>query len=623
MDKSEKPVTELEIASVRHSLGLIRSQIKSGQVNTELLSKQVEKMDNLLVRLNQEHATIRQNARFEALYNISRLIGSSLDLQTVLDQVMDAILQLTGAERGLLMLRDGDGGLKVKAARNLDQQSLSEQDLKFSGTIANQVMDNGQPILTTNAVEDPRFAERISVVTQALRSVMATPLRARGSVIGLIYVDNRAFTGLFNQDDLSALDAFSTQAAIAIDNARLFSATDQELGRRIEELRQLRRIDLLLNETLDTEKSVNFTLEWACRLSGATSGHLGLFENRSKPVIYHYGVMQPAFEYLDREYPEIGQVIQSGRSLTTRTNGRLTLIVPIKRENHMMGVLVLNKTDDTPFSEDHQDLVERVVARAAGAIENARLYSAVQAANNAKSEFVGIVAHDLKAPMTAIKGYAEMMPYLGSLDERQLDFVQRIQATVERMEMLVSDLADISRIESGNFRMDEIRVSVAEVIQALKDTTQPQIEERKHILVENIESNLPELWVDYYRLLQVLTNLVSNAYKYTPEGGTITLAVHRTARGRVEFSVADTGIGLSDEALRKLGTKFWRAEDSFTRAQPGTGLGFAITKNLVEQMGDQIRIESELGKGSKFSFSVQVAKDEDRHAETPLPLTAP
>jgi signal transduction histidine kinase len=112
--------------------------------------------------------------------------------------------------------------------------------------------------------------------------------------------------------------------------------------------------------------------------------------------------------------------------------------------------------------------------------------------------------------------------------------------------------------------------------------------------------------VDYYRLIQVLTNLVSNAYKYTPEGGTITLSARQNGP-RIEFSVSDTGIGLTEEQIAMLGTKFWRAEDEFTRAQPGTGLGFSITRSLVELMGSAIQIESAVGMGSSFTFSVAIA----------------
>ncbi|MBC8171773.1 MAG: hypothetical protein H7X77_08870 [Anaerolineae bacterium] len=171
---------------------------------------------------------------------------------------------------------------------------------------------------------------------------------------------------------------------------------------------------------------------------------------------------------------------------------------------------------------------------------------------------------------------------------------------------MVSDLADISRIESGHFFMEISRVPVADVVQAVKDNTIPQLAERHHTWVEKIASDLPALQVDYYRLLQVLTNLVSNAYKYTPDGGTITLTAALYGQ-RVRFSISDTGIGLSEENVKMLGTKFWRAEDRYTRSQQGTGLGFAITRSLIEQMGSRVEIQSKPGEGSTFIFDVAIA----------------
>jgi signal transduction histidine kinase len=598
-----------QILSSRQNLGLIMTQIKSGQIDSVYATGQLEKIDALLDRIAQQRQQRVHGHHFEALYNVSRVLGSSLDLQIVLDQVIDAIIHLTNAERGFLMLRDDDGGLTVKVARNLDQQTLTSEQFKFSRTVVNQVMDSGQSLLTTNAAEDPRFASKESIVAQSLRSIMAAPLRARGHVIGVAYVDSRAMIGLFSDEDLTAMDTFSAQAAIAIDNAILFSETDQELARRLEQLRQLRRIDLLLNETLDSEKAVAYTLEWACRLSNATSGYLGFVEGHPIQIneASHYGKHPSETQsttVLSKRFPAALQVVESGTSQLIEEEERRIYIVPIRRETQTIGVVVLVGDHDA-FTDEQQDIVERVVARAAVTIENATLYAAVQAADRAKSEFVGIVAHDLKAPMTGIRGYAELMEMIGGVSERHKTYIERIKDTVNRMEILVSDLADISRIESGHFFMEEGRTPVAGIIQAVKDSTLPQIEKRRHTYVENIEPDLPDLWVDYYRLVQVLVNLVSNAYKYTPDGGTITLRARRV-QDRVEFSVQDTGIGLDEKSIAMLGTKFWRAEDEYTRSQPGTGLGFSITSSLIEQMGDRIRIESEIGRGSTFIFSVPI-----------------
>lgn len=603
-----KAVSEQEIVNARHILSLMRTQVASGRIESDYVLRQIDKISDLMERMEGLQKAQSASLRFEALYNVSRALGTSLDQQTVLNQVMDAIIQLTGAERGFLMLRDDDGNLQVVVARNLDQRTLSSDEFRYSRTIANLVVDSGQGVLTTNATEDPRFAGGISIMAQGLRSIMATPLRARGSIIGIAYVENRIVAGLFNNDDLATLETLAGQASIAIDNARLFSVTDQALSKRVEQLSELRRIDLKLNETLDPDQAMLFTLEMACYLSNANSGHLGIVSGEPPAVmsVYHYPTdvsYQPA--RLDEAYPQVETVLETGSSLLFSFEGRDIFIVPFKRENNVIGVMVL-KRDEGDIGAEAQDMIERVVARAVVTIENARLYAAVQAADRAKSEFVGIVAHDLKAPMTSIQGYAELLiMHSKNLDDREKMFLERIANTVKRMEMLVSDLADISRIESGHFYMDELAVEVQSVVDAVRDQTMPQIQSRGHRYIEAIEPNLPTMKADFYRLVQVLTNLVSNAYKYTPDNGTITLKVARD-NDRVRFTVTDTGVGLSEEGIRMLGTKFWRAEDNYTRSQPGTGLGFAITASIVEQMGSKIKITSTLGEGSSFTFSVAI-----------------
>jgi len=605
-------IADNEFSEFRHALAIMRSQLQAPRLDAEYFERQINKLDDLLARMESEHRQLSQQGRFEALYSVSRLLGSSLDIQTVLDQVMDAIIQLTGAERGFLMLRDDDGKIAVVAARNYDQQTLSGNQFQFSRTIVNTVIDTGDSILTTNASEDPRFNMQASIMGRSLRSIMATPLRARGIVFGAAYVENQAIAGLFQPDDLTALETFAGQASVAIDNAQLFSATDQKLQARLHELSQLRRIDMQLNETLDADKTMALTLESVCRFSEADMGHLGLVTEDHILAKHHFCFPVEAGQevFLEDLYPASADALRTGEGILLDdgdANGAHILIVPIRREHKVVAMLVLVKTNGA-FTVDQREMVERIAARAAVAIDNSRLYAAVMAADLAKSEFVGIVAHDLKVPMTSILGYADLTLMDGGLTDDQVYFQKRIHETVERMEMLVSDLADISRIESGHFFMTPSRTKVESIMQGLRDAVMTQMTEREHQYIENIEPHLPALHVDYYRLLQVLINLVSNAYKYTPNGGTIRVNVRQNGE-RIEFSVSDTGIGLSEEQIKLLGKKFWRAADEFTRSQPGTGLGFAITRSLVEQMGSHIQIASTVGAGSTFTFSVPVSME--------------
>ncbi len=604
------------INNTQHTLNLIRSQVKTGHVDKDFVLRQLDKIGTIMDAFASEHEAQKSAGRFEALYNVSRVLGTSLDLQTVLDQVMDAVIQLTGAERGFLMLRDDDGGLQVVVARNFDQETLGTEEFKFSRTIANEVLDTGKAVVTTNASEDPRFAGQMSIVSQSLRSIMATPLFARNNVIGVAYVDSRAFAGLFEETDLNTLEALSGQAAVAIDNAILFAETDQELSHRVEVLQQLRRIDMQLSESLDADRTMQVTLEWACRIGEASIGYMGFIETnedeRHIVSVQQFANNVETEEHikLDEVYPQIWQVVDGRKSIVFDTGQygvETILAVPVRLgEDRVIGAMLVKRTDGDSFTEEQKDLIERIVTRAAVAIENSRLYAAVREADRAKSEFVGIVAHDLKAPMTSISGYADLMLMTPeNLVGRQEDFLKRISGTVKRMEMLVSDLADIARIETGHFFMDEMQVPVATVVEAVRDSVAPEMDVRGHNYIESVDDNLPDMKTDYYRLIQVLTNLVSNAYKYTPDGGKIMLKV-RQIEERIEFSIRDTGIGLSEEAIKQIGTKFWRAEDSYTRSQPGTGLGFSITRSLVEQMGSHIQIKSVVGKGSNFSFSVAI-----------------
>lgn len=611
---------DMALTGAQQNLALLLSQARANRIEPDYLVGRLESLSRLLEEITAERRDAGQQKRLAALYEVSRLIGSSLDLQTVLNQVMDAIIQLTGAERGFLMMLNDDGELVPVVARNIDQQTLESGEFHVSRTVTRQVVETGQPVLTTNAQEDPRFAGQMSVIANALRSIMATPLRVRGRVTGVVYVDNRARTGLFSQEDLAALDAFAGQAAVAIDNARLFGETDQALQARVEELSMLRRVDRELNEAIGGGAVAQVTLDWATRMAGASSGALGLVEKGAdeQPVLriiacrdcshLPEGIAEGVLLPLGR-HTALARVIAESETHSQQAEegvpAQKLLFVPIRYENRTIGVIMLGAEHE--FSEEQRDLVSRMADRAAVSIQNTRLFEAVRAADRAKSEFVSVVAHELKVPMTSISGYADLLKLGGPVTEQQQDFIEKIKNNVTRMKVLVSDLSDISRIESGHLRMEIKPVPPAQVIQAAVEGAQTQIEERGHRLVLEVQPDLPPVQADQNRLTQVLLNLLSNAYKYTPDGGTITLRAWQEGAA-VYFCVRDTGIGMTPEEVQKLGTKFWRADNDHAISQPGTGLGFTITRNLITLMQGELTIESQPGQGSAFTFSIPVAQ---------------
>ncbi len=297
--------------------------------------------------------------------------------------------------------------------------------------------------------------------------------------------------------------------------------------------------------------------------------------------------------------------------------GNRQTIIPITRENTPIGVLVLESYSDDPIPDSTMDFLNRLCDHASIAIANAELYAQVQNANVAKSEFVSFVSHELKNPMTSIKGYTDLLiaQAVGPVTDAQGNFLNTIRSNVERMNVLVSDLSDESRIEAGRMRLDFQELDLQILLDDVVRSQTGMIEKKEQTIIINMEEDLPHIWADRFRVVQILANLISNANKYTPERGEITFSAEASpniwdtdgAPKVVHIAVKDTGMGISEEDQRKIFQKFFRTESAKSSDAPGTGLGLNITKNLTEMQGGQIWFESEVGKGTVFHVTFPVA----------------
>ena len=607
------PPTPADLNALKADVQLLRAQQESGTTDAALLARALESVQSFIAWTEHSQRRLGQHERIEMLYRVSQAMGSSLDLQEVLNRVMDAVIELTRADRAFLILRDDDGTMSVEAARNMDQETIQAENFRYSRSVVDSVLDTGIATVTTNAAADPRFRDSSSVISQQLRFIVAAPLHLRGRVMGVIYADSRNPGAFAGHDTLPMLETFAAQAAVAIDHARLFSSTDAALNARVEELQQLRRIDLQLNASLDEDRALQVTLDWLTRVCRADAGYAAMLNDGEPEIRYRTGAAadRPLGSSLLTVWPQAQDVIGTSRTFCF-TQGSLSIaLLPIVRDGRTLGIVTMRRAADArgPFTGEEIDLAERILARAAVAIDNARLHAVVKAADQAKTEFVGLVAHDLRSPMGTILAYADLTLLTGALDQTHSDYIERIRDTVYRVDKLISDLADITRIESGRFLMEETRVSPERLLSELRDTMQSTIQARDHQWVEQVTDDLPDLRADHFRLLQILTNLVSNAAKYTPDHGTIIVSAHPipgSSPAQVEFAVEDTGIGMSEAELTQLGLKFWRSDAAFSRSQPGSGLGFYIASRLVSQMNSRIEIQSTPGAGSRFTFRVPV-----------------
>ena len=577
-----------------------------------------------------------------ALNEVGNVITSTLDLDAVLELIMSKAVELLQAQAGSLVLVDRNTGeLVFEVTAGPGSANLAGTRLPPGTGVVGAVVGEGKPVIIRDAQSDQRWYQGLDASSSfSTHSIIAVPMISRGRAIGVIELLNRHDGVPFDEDDERLLTAFAANAAVSIENAWLFTQTDQALAARVEELSVMQRIDRELNATLDYSRVMSLTLDWALRMTGTDVGLVAVTvesEDSVRGLRFLSSRGYPAEQVAATEEEPwsldqgiIGRVVRTGTPELVKTveedpdyvmvaPGMVAqLTVPIRWEERIIGVIALECSQQGRLTRDALEVVTRLADHAAIAIQNARLFEQVRRANAAKTEFISFVSHELKQPMTSIKGYTDLMVKgaAGELNDAQRGFLETVLSNVDRMNKLVSDLLDISRIETGRMRLEFGDVSIGQVIEDALRTIRRQIEAKGQTLGVHIAPDLPLVRGDRDRFVQILTNLVSNAHKYTPEGGGIAIRAQRWSDGQrgesdAEFvlcSVSDTGIGIRSEDRERLFTKYFRADDPAVHSVAGTGLGLIITKSLVELHGGEIWVESEFGKGSTFAFTVPIAR---------------
>ena len=599
----------------------------------DLLQAIADQTAGAIVKARLLQETQQRAHQLSTLNDLTRQLTSTLELEPLLKNILENAVSILNCEAGSLFLVDEqteDLIFKVTVGPPSSAELIGQRIPAGSGIVGRAARDR-VPVLENQAQNSPaRFTATDQQTGFTSKSLLAVPLQFKDRVIGVIEVINRKDGLPFISDDQTLLSAFAGQAAVAIENARLYTLTDQELAARVEELSVMQRIDRELNASLEISRAMRITLEWAMRQSKADAGLIGMLDEEKLRVMAEQGYgdltghLKDGLLPLDMPAVKLVMKISQPQQVSLQDDAEdsilpgahTQIVIPIRREADVIGLLILESASDT-----QQDIafLNRLSDHAAIAISNAQLYEEVQQANDAKSEFVSFVAHELKNPMTSIKGYTELLSggAVGPINEMQTNFLHTIHSNVERMSTLVSDLNDNSKIEAGRLRLDYKAVEVSDVVDEVVRSTSRQIEDKKQEIKIRVSESLPPVWADRTRVSQVLTNLVSNAYKYTPESGKIIVGAEVSANQWdpggaakvVHIWVKDDGIGISVEDQQKIFSKFFRSDDQKAREAPGTGLGLNITKSLVEMQGGKIWFESEFRQGTTFHFTVPVAEE--------------
>jgi signal transduction histidine kinase len=599
--------------------------------NTRLLNELRQRTADLTESLEQQTATS------EVLEVISR---AAFDLQAVFETVVESSVRLCGADRALIFRFDGEL-LRMVAAFNASEElrAFVERNPirpgRHSGA-ARAALER-RTIHITDARADPEYSYG-ALHVDPIRTLLGVPILKGDDLLGVMMI-YRLEVRPFTDKQIALVETFADQAAIAIDNVRLLDTlrhrTD-ELGRSISELQALGAVSQAVNSTLDLETVLSTIVTKAVQLSGAEAGAIYGYDEQTRELRLRatYGMDQGLIDALSQRHiglddPTVAEVFAQREptqvtdlreerasdinEITLRAGYRARMVAPLLRGEDIVGALVVRRRTPGEFAKNTIDIIKTFAAQSALAIQNARMFHEIEdksrqleEASQHKSQFLANMSHELRTPLNAILGYTELMAdgAYGEPSEKMLGILKRLEANGRHLLGLINDVLDLSKIEAGQLVLELSDYCVQDIAQTVRSTLEPLAADKKLGFKVEVAPQLPSGHGDGRRLTQVLINLVGNAIKFTDAGE---VAIKAEANnGSFHVSVHDTGPGISAADQAKLFQEFQQADNAITRKKGGTGLGLAISKRIIEMHGGKIWVESRLGQGSTFAFTLPV-----------------
>lgn len=508
------------------------------------------------------------------LYQASATISTMLDEQMIYDMAVQSFAKVFDVAQAGLIVFDEDHlwGHLVTEYRGSPGPVASEVRIPLKDNASLEWIEaSKRPLAILDAQNDPLLASvRDVMISRGVQSILLVPLILKGEVIGTIGLDALDKPRLFSAQEVSLAQTLANQIAGVVENARLYRQMAEE--KRKFELAAVNMGEGLL--ILDRAGSLLFANPQARAMLRLSDPALGEPLGKLCP--------QPELLELLRRRENAGDsIIQGEMSIVDGTLRELTLsLAPVRDETGALQWWVMVIHDITRLKE-----LDRL-----------------------KSEFISTVSHELRTPLASIMGFAEMIltRQPGPLTAIQDEFMRIIYESSEQLLHLVNDLLDVARMEAGRFELQPRSVAPSELLRRLATAMQPFAERKKLTFRLDVAGELPVITADPRRLEQVLDNLLSNAFKFTPEGGEVTLSVRLEDGSWLKFMVADTGIGIPPQDMDKLFTKFYQSAEVVRKAIGGTGLGLYIAKSIIEAHGGRIGAESSVGKGTTVWFTLPV-----------------
>jgi len=618
--------------------------------------KRAEAQHQALLREREARRAAEQAERHEKLLaEAGKIFAASVDEEPMLAGVADLLVPTLAAACVIETVKGENRPTRVMAASGgfaekpiLEAVSREMPDLWDPGHPSHTVFTSGRPLLRelvdadAESGADPECGYRTAWREAGIHSFVAVALPAQGRVLGTITLLANGRGREFTPTDVELVESLGRNVGMALEGARLF----RELREARRRTAQLQQVTAAFSGALTVAEVGRVVSTTVVESLGAAGGGLAIVAADGATIETVSASGWP--DGLDRKWERFpiearlpaAEAVRSGR-MVIATGGEsgdrfsdldaalldaygTFVATPLLVHDRAIGTISIGYRERIGWSPTRQSFLEAIANLCAQALDRAQRYESERRAVERRDTLLGVVAHDLRNPLSGVKLYAHLLePYLLP-EARPRQHLESIDRLIDRMDRLIQDLLDVSRIEAGAFRVEPKPVPTDVVIDGALEVMREVAAHRSVTLEVSRARTIGHVHGDADRLVQALVNLLSNAIAYSPPGETVTLDA-ATVEDGVRFRVTDQGPGIRDEHVPRLFDRFWQAESG---SRSGAGLGLPIVKAIVEAHGGMVEVETEVGRGSTFSIVIPAAapledRDDRRGSRSSTPEPAP
>jgi signal transduction histidine kinase/DNA-binding response OmpR family regulator len=594
-------------------------------------------------------AAEQQMATSQVLEVIGR---SAFELQPVFETVLRHAVRLCGADAGQIYQAEGELyrlACVVGGSEEYQEFAMRNPIGRGTGTLVGRVGLERQSVQIPDVLADPDYNWQGWELGK-FRTLLGVPMLFDDQVLGVIALC-RTNVDPFGDRTIDLVTTFAAQGAIAIQNVHLFQQVgrrERDMAQSVEELRALGEISQAVSSSFDLDEVLTKILSHAIHLSGTDGGSIFEFdaETREFELRICHGTSSDVVRalrkiriHLDETF--VGAAATHGRARQApdleraaadphfnellKGGWRSLVAVPLLREDEILGMLTVRRRKPGRVSDHILGLLETVASQSAVAIHNARVFKELQTktaelevASRHKSEFLASMSHELRTPLNAVIGFSEVLleRMFGDLNAKQEEYVRDIHNSGRHLLELINEILDLSKIEAGRMEIDPAPVSLPDILEYGLSMVRERAAREGVSLELDCAADLGTIWADELKLKQVVLNLLTNAVKFTPTGGSVFVSA-RIVGDDAHVMVRDTGIGVPEQEQERIFEAFQRGGRGARSSTEGTGLGLTLSKRILELHGGRIWMTSRLRAGSTFAFAIPV------HAPSEQPVARP